>query len=69
MSTETQTNYLEYVITVREEGGRFTPSVSHEGRLIEHDGRSSEVWVAASCVSSERAVWVAKNAIDSDRIR
>jgi hypothetical protein len=69
MSGETQTTYLDYVITVREEGGRFIPSVSREGQLIEHDGRSSEVWVAASCASSERAVSVAKAAIDNDRIR
>jgi len=63
------TTYLEYTITVTEEGGRFTPRVRREGGLIEHDGNVSEVWSAASCNSPERAVLVAKTAIDTDRIR
>lgn len=61
--------YLEYVITVTEEDDRFTPRVSREGGLIEHDGRVSEVWAPASCNSLERAILVAKTAIDTDRIR
>lgn len=61
--------YLEYVITVTEEGGRFTPRVTREGGLIEHDGQVSEVWAPASCNSVDRAILVAKTAIDTDRVR
>src|SRR6202012_1743004 len=68
MGTETQTNYLEYMITVTEAGGRFTPRVTRDGHLIEHDGHASEVWVAASCGSLDRAMSTAKPAIDNDRI-
>lgn len=69
MDAETHTTYLEYTITVTEDGGRFTPRVSRDGHLIEHDGRASEVWSAASCSSLERAIGTAKAAIDNDRIR
>lgn len=69
MGAETQTTYLEYVITVIEAGGRFTPRVTRPGGLIEHDGRSSEAWAAASCGSLERAIQTARTAIDNDRIR
>ena len=69
MGAETQTNYLEYVITVAETDGRFTARVTRPGFLIEHDGRSSEIWAAASCGSRDRAVQTAKAAIDNDRIR
>ena len=62
-------SYLDYAIAITEEGARFTARVSRDGNLIEHDGRSSEVWVSASCNTRERAIWVAKNAIDTDRIR
>lgn len=65
----TQVSYLEYVITVSQDGGRFTARVTRDGGLIEHDGHVSEVWAAASCASLERAVLVAKTAIDSDRVR
>ncbi len=64
-----QVSYLEYQILIAEDGVRFTARVSREGGLIEHDGRASEVWVSASCNSRDRALWVAKNAIDTDRIR
>ncbi len=69
MAAGTQITYLEYTITVTEEGGRFTPRVTREGGLIEHDGHVSEVWAPASCVSPERAIHVAKTAIDTDKIR
>jgi len=69
MTSETQVVYLEYKITVTEDGGRFTARVRREGGLIEHEGRVSEVWAGASCASLDRAVHVAKTAIDSDRIR
>jgi hypothetical protein len=64
-----QLTYLEYRIKITPEGARFTACVSRDGGLMEHDGRASEIWVSASCVSAERAIWVAKNAIDTDRIR
>jgi hypothetical protein len=69
MSADTQITYLEYLITVTEEAGRFTSRVTREGGLIEHDGHVSEGWKAASCASLDRAVRVAKAAIDSDRVR
>ena len=46
-----QTTYLEYMITVTEANGRFTPRVTRPVGLIEHDGRVSEVWSAASSAS------------------
>lgn len=69
MGAETQTTYLEYLITVTEDGSRFTARVTRPGGLIEHDGRTSEAWAAASCNSSDRAIRTAKAAIDNDRIR
>jgi hypothetical protein len=73
MSAETeapyQVPYLEYTITVSSDGGRFTARVTREGGMIEHDGHVSQVWAAASCASLERAVQVAKTAIDMDRVR
>jgi hypothetical protein len=69
MGAETQTIYLDYVITVTESGGRFTPRVTRPGKSIEHDGRVSEAWAAASCGSLERAIQTARAAIDNDHIR
>jgi len=69
MSAETQTSYHEYLITVTEEANRFTARVTREGGLIEHNGHASEGWKTASCASLDRAVWVAKKAIDTDTIR
>jgi len=69
MASETQSNYFEYVITVTEADGRFTPRVTRPGGMIEHDGRVSEIWSAASCASLARAIQTARTAIDSDRIR
>jgi len=69
MGADDQISYLEYAIKITREGQRFTASVSRDGSLITHDGRASEVWVSASCNSRDRAIWVAKNAIDTDRIR
>ena len=69
MAADAQTTYLEYTITVTEDAGRFTPRVSREGGQIEHDGRVSDVWSAARCASLDRAMHVARTAIDTDRIR
>jgi hypothetical protein len=69
MSADTQVIYLEYKITVTEQAGRFTSRVTRDGAMIEHDGNVSEAWAAASCASLDRAILVAKTAIDSDRIR
>lgn len=69
MHSEKSIAYLDYNIRIVLQDARFVAYVSRDGRLIEHDGRASEVWVSASCVSCDRAVWVAKNAIDTDRIR
>jgi hypothetical protein len=69
MGVDTQTTYLDYVITVSEANGRFTPRVTRPGGMIEHDGRVSEAWAAASCGSPERAIQIARAAIDNDRIR
>ena len=69
MSADTRIAYLEYVITVTEEAGRFTSRVTREGGLVEHDGNVSEGWKTASCASLDRAVHIAKTAIDTDRIR
>jgi hypothetical protein len=69
MRADDQILYLDYAIKIIQEGQRFIAQVSRDGALITHDGRSSEVWVSASCNSRERATWVAKNAIDSDKIR
>ena len=39
------------------------------GALIQHDGHASERWSSASCGSFDRALVVAKKAIDGDVIR
>lgn len=64
-----QTTYLEYDIGIVPDGARFKAQVTRNGGLIEHDGKASEIWVSESCVSRDRALWVAKNAIDTDTIR
>lgn len=69
MGVVTQTTYLEYLITITEADGRFTPRVTRPGGLIEHDGRVSEAWAAASCGTLDRAINTAKTAIDNDHIR
>ena len=69
MAADDRQIYLDYEIAVVPDGARFIARVSRPGGLMEHDGRSSEVWLSASCVSQERALWVAKSAIDTDRIR
>jgi hypothetical protein len=69
MAANDQTIYFEYEIDIVAEGVRFKANVRRNNGLIEHDGRASEVWVSPSCVSRDRALWVAKNAIDSDKIR
>jgi hypothetical protein len=65
----THASHEGYDIAVSEEGGRFTPRVTRAGGMIEHDGHVSEVWAAASCFSLERAIEVARTAIDTGRIR
>jgi len=69
MAADDRITYLEYEIDIAPDGVRFKACVSRDGGLIEHDGRASEIWVSASCVSRDRALWVAKNAIDTDTIR
>lgn len=69
MDDNDQTAYLDYKIRIVCGGSRFLAYVSRNGGLIEHDGRSSEVWASASCGTRDRAIWVAKNAIDTDKIR
>ena len=69
MSADDPITYLEYAIAIIPEGTRFKAQVTRDGGLIEHDGRASEIWLSASCVSRDRALWVAKNAIDTDTIR
>jgi len=69
MAADDQVNYLEYEIGIVPDGARFKAQISRNGGLVEHDGRASEIWVSASCVSRDRALWVAKNAIDSDKVR
>jgi hypothetical protein len=69
MSADDQLTYLEYQISITEEAARFTAHVRREDGPIKHDGRASAVWVTASCNSRERAIWVAKNAIDTDRVQ
>jgi hypothetical protein len=61
-------DYLGYQITVAQDKMRFTAMVSRDGGLISHDGRSSEVWASESCGCYDRAMWVARNAIDMGRI-
>jgi hypothetical protein len=61
--------YLGYRILINEEKKRFTARVSREGGMISHDGRTSEIWASASCGSYDRAILVAKKAIDTGRIQ
>jgi hypothetical protein len=61
--------YHEYTISVVQTDQRYTAFVTRPGALIEHDGRASERWASASCGSFDRALVVAKKAIDSDEIR
>jgi hypothetical protein len=65
MTPEYQIPYLGYQIDVAEEKMRFTARISRDGGLVSHDGRHSEVWASASCGSYDRAVLVAKKAIDT----
>ena len=69
MAADTRIIYHDYIITITEEAGRFTPRVTRESGLIEHDGQVSEAWAPASCYSADRAAQVAKTAIDNGRIR
>lgn len=69
LGADDHVTYLDYKISIAMEGPRFVARVSRDGGLIEHDGRVSEVWASASCVNRDRAIHVAKTAIDTDRIR
>jgi hypothetical protein len=61
--------YHEYTISIVEVDRRFTAVVTRPGVLIQHDGHASERWSSASCGSFDRALVVAKKAIDGDVIR
>jgi hypothetical protein len=61
--------YHEYTISIVEADRRFTAVVTRPGALIQHDGHASERWASASCGSFDRALVVAKKAIDGDVIR
>ena len=70
MATEPATVEHEgFTITVTQDNGRFTPRITRAGHMIAHDGRVSEAWSGASCGSLQRAVDVARNAIDNDKVR
>lgn len=69
MGADDQILYLEYKIQIIQEGTRFIAHVSRDGALIEHDGRASAIWASASCVDRDRALYVARNAINTDKIR
>jgi len=69
LAAVTEVEYRGYSIAVTEDGHRFTPYVRRNGRMVEHDGRVSEVWAAASCGSRERALDTAKAPIDSGRVK
>ena len=61
--------YHEYTISIVQAERRFTAYVTRPGALIQHGGHASERWASASCGSFDRALVVAKKAIDSDEIR
>lgn len=69
MNIDEQIPYLGYQIKIGQELTRFTARVTREDGLVSHDGRASQVWASASCGSYDRAVWVAKNAIDTGQIQ
>jgi len=68
MMADNLITYLGYRIDIAQDKTRFTARISREGRLVSHDGRNSEVWASESCGSLDRAILVAKNAIDSGRV-
>jgi hypothetical protein len=68
MNASSPTSYLGYDIAITQDKMRFTARVTREGALISHNNRNSEVWASESCGSSDRAIWVAKNAIDTGLI-
>jgi hypothetical protein len=69
MAADHAVSYHEYTISIIQAERRFTAFVTRPGALIQHDGRASERWASASCGSFDRALAVAKEAIDSDEIR
>lgn len=69
MAETSQLEYRGYHIVITEDGGRFTPRVSRTGGVIAHDGRTSEIYAAASCGSMERALQAAQSAIDTGRVK
>jgi hypothetical protein len=68
MNADNRIAYLGYNIDIDQDKMRFTARVSRDGGLVSHDGRHSEVWASESCGSHDRAIWVAKHAIDTGRI-
>jgi hypothetical protein len=69
MTTSFTVVYLGYRISVKEEKMRFTARVSRDGGMVNHNGRVSEVWASASCGSYDRAIDVAKRAIDTGQVQ
>jgi hypothetical protein len=69
MAAGLSVTYHEYTISIVEAERRFTAFVTRPGALIQHDGHTSERWASASCGSFDRALVVAKKAIDNDVIR
>lgn len=69
MAAGAEIDYRGYSISITEGGGRFTPRVRFNGRMVEHDGRISEIWTSASCGSRERALEIARTAIDTGRVK
>jgi hypothetical protein len=61
-------SYLGYDIAIAQDKARFTARVTRDGALISHNNRNSEIWASESCGSYDRAIWVAKNAIDTGQI-
>lgn len=68
MDDANQVKFLDYEIRIVQDGSRYIAYVRCDGQLIEHDGRASEVWASASCGTRDRAIWVAKNAINTNKI-
>ena len=69
MKADSRLAYRGYSIAIDQDKMRFTARVSRDGGLVSHDSRNSEVWASESCGSHDRAIWVAKHAIDTGQIQ
>jgi hypothetical protein len=69
MNADNRISYLGYNIAIDQDKMRFTARVSRDGGLVSHDGRNSEIWASASCGSRDRAIGVAKHAIDTGQVQ